>query len=75
MEYLENAGQETTKGFEMELLARSARGLEITSGFGYTDAEFDEYKKGDKDYSCKKITSTTEYKANIGATYRFAGRF
>lgn len=75
MEYLENAGQATTKGFEMELLARPVRGLEITSGFGYTDAEFDEYKKGDKDYSGKKITSTPEYTANLGATYRFAGGF
>lgn len=74
-EYFENAAKATSKGFEIEMAARPVDDLELTGGFGYTDATFDEYKSGSKDYSGKKILTTPEYTANIGATYRFSSGF
>ncbi|MHC5002980.1 MAG: TonB-dependent receptor [Planctomycetota bacterium] len=41
--YVTNAGESTSKGFEIELLARPLKGLEIFGGFGFTDTEFDEF--------------------------------
>lgn len=41
--YVDNAGEATSKGFELELIARVAQGLELFATFGYTDAEFREY--------------------------------
>lgn len=38
-----NAGSTTSQGFELEVLAQPARGLNLTAGYTYTDATFDEY--------------------------------
>ncbi|MCP4114760.1 MAG: TonB-dependent receptor [Desulfobacteraceae bacterium] len=46
---ISNAAESTSKGFEIELLARPVTGLELTAGFGYTNVEFDEYKKAEYD--------------------------
>jgi iron complex outermembrane receptor protein len=38
-----NAGKTTSEGFELEVVARPAQGLNLTAGYTYTDATFDEY--------------------------------
>jgi len=38
-----NAGQTTSQGFELEVLARPTQGLNLTAGYTYTDATFDDY--------------------------------
>lgn len=38
-----NAGQTTSQGFELEVLARPTEGLNLTAGYTYTDATFDDY--------------------------------
>ncbi|RZJ17226.1 MAG: TonB-dependent receptor [Brevundimonas sp.] len=38
-----NAGQTTSQGVELEVLARPTEGLNLTAGYTYTDATFDDY--------------------------------
>lgn len=38
-----NAGKTTSQGFELEVAARPVQGLNLTGGYTYTDASFDEY--------------------------------
>jgi iron complex outermembrane receptor protein len=38
-----NAGATTSQGFEIEMLARPIQGLNLTAGYTFTDATFDEY--------------------------------
>ncbi|MGH6979080.1 MAG: TonB-dependent receptor, partial [Brevundimonas sp.] len=38
-----NAGKTTSEGFELEVVARPTPGLNLTAGYTYTDAKFDEY--------------------------------
>lgn len=76
-----NAAESSSKGFEVEALARPLTGLELTAGLGYTDVEFDEFtdsifdpmtgvKIGEIDYSGKKNAFVPEYTYNLGIQYR-----
>lgn len=76
-----NAAEATSKGFELELMARPMPGLEISGGFGYTDATFDEFtdpiydkntkkKIGEHDYSGKHLEVAPEYNYNLAVQYR-----
>lgn len=38
-----NAGATTSQGFEIEMMARPVEGLDLSLGYTYTDASFDEY--------------------------------
>ncbi len=38
-----NAGKTTSQGFELEMSARPAEGLEINGGFAYTDSKYKDY--------------------------------
>jgi iron complex outermembrane receptor protein len=42
-----NAGESEIYGVEVELVARPARGLELTAAYAYTDAEFTDYYDDD----------------------------
>ena len=77
-----NAAEATSMGFEIEALARPVRGLEIIAGFGYLDAEFDEFtepiydamtgaKIGEKDYEDKDLMYAPEYSYNLAVQYRY----
>jgi len=44
---IQNAAEATVKGLELELVAHIAEGLEINAGYGYTDAEYDEFNSFD----------------------------
>jgi iron complex outermembrane receptor protein len=41
--FVDNAGDATSQGIELEVLARPVRGLDLFGSFGYVDAEFDNY--------------------------------
>ncbi len=41
--YIDNAGGATSQGFELELEAKVAKGVDVFAGFGYTNAEFDRF--------------------------------
>ncbi len=79
---IKNAAESTILGFEIEALARPVRGLEIVGGFGYTDAEFDEFtepiydpmtgaKIGEKSYKDKQLPQAPEYSYNLAVQYRY----
>lgn len=79
---IKNAAEATHLGFEIEALARPVRGLEIVGGFGYLDAEFDEFtdpiydpvtgaKTGEKNYKDKELTFAPEYSYNLAVQYRY----
>ena len=86
-----NAAESTSMGFEVEVMARPATGLELTAGFGYTDVEFDDFKDsifdldptsptygqkiGEIDYSDKKNAFVPEYTYNLGIQYRTMNGF
>jgi iron complex outermembrane receptor protein len=83
---IKNAAESTSKGFEIEVIARPATGLEFIGGFGYTDAEFDDFtddvldpmtgaKIGEVRYDGKHVPNVPKYTYNLAAQYRFANGF
>lgn len=67
-----NAGGSNIKGFEMELAARPAPGLNLNLGVGYVDAKFDElaasaigsgFRLGDR------VPQIPDWSVNAGASY------
>lgn len=70
--HIENAGESSSDGVEIEAIARPVQGLELTGSYGYTRAEYDEYSpSASEDYSGKNVIDSPEYTASLGATYRF----
>ena len=79
---IKNAAESTSKGFEVEITARPATGLELIGGFGYTDAKFDDYtddvldpttgaKIGEVRYDGERVPNAPKYTYNMAAQYRF----
>lgn len=79
---IKNAAESTSKGFEIEIIARPTTGLELTGGFGYTDAKFDNYtddvldpttgaKIGEVRYDGERVPNVPKYTYNLAAQYRF----
>lgn len=78
-----NAGESTSQGFEIEVAAKPLAGLELSGGFGYVRATFDDYSDdvldsatgqviGTIDYSGNDIPSVPAYTFNLAAQYRSA---
>ena len=78
-----NAGESHSQGFEVEMVARPVRGLELTAGVGYTDAKFDDYKDpiydpmtglkiGEEIHDDNRIPYVPKYTCNVAAQYRHA---
>jgi iron complex outermembrane receptor protein len=76
-----NAGESTSQGFEIEMVAKPLYGLELSGGFGYVRATFDDYtddvldtttgeKIGTVDYSGNDIPNVPEYTFNLAMQYR-----
>ena len=69
-----NAGEVTTKGFEIELLAQPVDGLILTANFGYTDATYDEFKNGGGDgidFDGNRLPLSPKTTMSLGAEYNF----
>lgn len=66
----QNAGETTSKGFEVELNAKPVQGLELTANYSYTDAEFDVFSVPDMDYAGNKIPYVPQYDYLLAAQYR-----
>jgi iron complex outermembrane receptor protein len=66
--YVDNAGEATSIGFEVEVRAKPVEWLELFGGFGYTDAEFDEFiDPFGQDVSDNDLAFVPETTWNIGA--------
>lgn len=71
---LTNAGEVTTKGVEIELLAQPADNLILTANFGYTDATFDTFKDGGGegiDFDGNRLPLSPKTTMSFGAEYHF----
>ncbi len=68
---VDNAGEATSKGVELEVTFYPVTGFEIYGSLGYVDATFDEYVNDGVDYAGKTIPNTPHHTYNLGATYRF----
>lgn len=71
--YIENAGEATSQGVELEVLARPLQGLELLMGGAYTDARYEEYTSGENVYDDNRFIDSPEYTLNLGLTYRLPG--
>ena len=68
--YYENAAKAESTGAELEMSAMPFAGLELKAGVGLTRAEYKKYDTEAGDYEGKKIQTTPDYTANLGAVYR-----
>jgi iron complex outermembrane receptor protein len=68
--YTDNAAKASSKGVEVELMARPLKGLELVAGAAYTDTQYDEYTSGTDVLDGNKTIYAPEYTLNLGATYR-----
>jgi len=65
--YVDNAGEATSQGFEVELRAEPRSWLDVFGGFGFTDAEYDEYDEFYAgDVSGKSLAFAPETTWNLG---------
>ncbi|MBF2067819.1 MAG: TonB-dependent receptor [Calothrix sp. C42_A2020_038] len=68
-----NAGA-SINGAELELRARPATGLELSAGFGYTNAKYNNYSNPltGTNYNGNRLPYSPEYTFNLAAQYRTA---
>ena len=68
--YIANAGNATSKGFEIELSALPRRDLDIFGGFGYTNARFgDGSVSGGVNVSGNKIAGAPDFTGNASIQF------
>ncbi|MFO7594778.1 MAG: TonB-dependent receptor [Desulfocurvibacter africanus] len=70
---IRNAGESRSMGFEVESAALLAKGLTFEGGFGYTDAEYEEYSDEltGADYAGNTTPLAPEYTYNLALQYRY----
>jgi iron complex outermembrane receptor protein len=82
---IENAAEAHSMGVELELHARPMRGLDLFAGFGYMEAEFDNWTATELnyttfqyeqyDYKNKDLPNVPKYTYNLGVQYRHLSGF
>ncbi len=65
-----NAGEATSRGLEIEVMARPLEGLQLTGSFAYTDSTYDSYVNGAIDYSGKDVIFVPDITGSLGCSYR-----
>ncbi len=69
---IKNAGQSESKGIEFESRYRFNRSFNLAASFGYTDAQFIDYKKDETtDYSGNLLPLVPEYTLGVLANYKY----
>jgi iron complex outermembrane receptor protein len=68
--FVDNVGQSTIRGLELETTWRPNSSVLVNGAFGYVDAKFDEFiRNGVNIASTADIQNTPEYSANLSATF------
>jgi iron complex outermembrane recepter protein len=73
---LTNAGTVSTKGFEMDVLARPSRNFTLTAGVAYTDAQIDRFNippgspAGTPDRRGEQLPLAPEWRVTLGADWK-----
>jgi len=70
-----NAGEATSKGFELETSWRPLPGLDLFANGAFTDARFEDYSDDQGDYSGNTVPNVPKYTSSGGVTYRFWDHF
>lgn len=71
--YVTNAGESTSRGFEVELAGEVADGLDLFGGLGFTDTEFDEFVDPyGQDAAGNSLPFAPEETWSVGAQYHRA---
>jgi iron complex outermembrane recepter protein len=66
---VENAGQATSKGAELEVIALPVEGLELSASYSYLDARYDEFLSGGVDNSGNKLTRSPKNAYTLSSSY------
>lgn len=69
-----NAGEVTTKGFEMEANVLVSENFEFWANYGYTDATFDSFANGGGtgvDFDGNRLSEAPKHNFAIGAEFRY----
>ncbi len=73
--FVDNAGESTSQGIELEARAEPLEGLDLSLGFGYIDTEFEEYTDPyGADVSGNDLTFAPETTLAVGAQYSWEMR-
>ncbi len=72
---ISNAAKAHSKGIELELQAKPAKGWDVFATFGYIDAEIDEWDSTTTDFSGNKMPNTPDYTYSLGTQYRHKSGF
>jgi iron complex outermembrane receptor protein len=73
--FIANVGGASSKGFELDVTARPAPGVDVFGTLGYTNAKFDDESTSlGQDVGGKKIPNTPDYTASFGVQYARAVR-
>jgi iron complex outermembrane receptor protein len=73
--FIANVGGASSKGFELDVTARPAPGVDVFGALGYTNAKFDDESTSlGQDVGGKKIPNTPDYTASFGVQYARAVR-
>ncbi len=73
--YMNNAAEASTKGVELEVVARPVTGVQLFAGIGYTKAEYDSYSVGANVYDGNTIIDMPEKTFHLGGIYRHTSGF
>lgn len=69
---IENVGKSHLQGMDLSLAYQATSKLKLTGGASYTKTEFDEFAVSGNDLSGKAFPFAPEWKASLGASYRWA---
>ncbi len=73
---VDNAGEATIKGLEIELIAQPIDSLQLSVNYGYLDPEYDEYIDGGVDVSDdREFPYSPENTASVGAEWDITSLF
>lgn len=66
---VENAGEATSKGAELEVIALPVEGLELSASYSYLDASYDEFLSGGIDNSGNQLTRAPKNAYTLSSSY------
>ncbi|WP_262690174.1 TonB-dependent receptor [Kordiimonas aestuarii] len=66
-----NAGEATIKGYETDLMWRSANGLGLNASYAYLDATFDVFVENGVDLTGNRISRTPKHKLVVTPSYAY----
>ena len=71
----DQAGQQSSKGIELDIQGDLGRGIRLIANYGYTLPRFDNYVSGGVDLSGNRPTFTQRHAANVWLTKMWTQRF